>query len=283
MENILIEFNQNLIKILEANIPNKEKKIIANQFDTLSTLITLSKTEKVFKELLDSACLDREIIDYNYSKNEIDDLLSKGLLKTSNFKGINKIHITFLGLYELYKLNNWDFSFVFKQIDSHKFPKRTLKLKIQEKLWCIFLILIEADSKDNLFDTNITSNEKLEEYHKFIQIIEQTLINSEVKIGNKVNWNQGKDKNLRSFITNTVDLPKTGIYGYSGKKYFLDLTTKGNAKLLLDLILDGYEGQKRIIINELLKNCLFKLSGKLLTELNENHSGYNKFIKNELS
>jgi hypothetical protein len=283
MENILNQFNIKLIETLELKVSNKEKIYIENHFDTLSTLITVSKTEKAFKELVDLSCLEREVIDFQYSKEDINEVIEKGYVKISDFLGENKLHISFQGLYELYRLKNWDLNLVFRQIDLHKFPNRRLKLKIQEKLWCIFLILIEADSAEKAFDTNIIGNEKLEKYFGFIKIVEKVIDNSGILIGSKVNWGKGKDANLRSFITNTVDLPKTGIYHYSGKKYWLDLSSKRNAKNILDLILDGHDGHKRILINELLKNCFFRLTGELLTELNESHDTYNNFIKSELS
>ena len=60
------------------------------------------------------------------------------------------------------------------------------------------------------------------------------------------------------------------------------MSKRKNAKYLLELILDKYEGEERLIVNEIFYDALKELSYKLNTELGEIPSDINQYVIEEL-
>ena len=78
-------------------------------------------------------------------------------------------------------------------------------------------------------------------------------------------------------------MSKTLIHLKKGKyKYYLDLSKRKNTKYLIDLILDKYKGEQRIMINDLFYNALMELSHRMPSELGEMNEDINKYIIEEL-
>ena len=77
-------------------------------------------------------------------------------------------------------------------------------------------------------------------------------------------------------------LPKTPIYIFSGYKYYLDLSKRKNAKYLLDLILDNYKDENRLLANDLFYDILKELSFRISIDLGEMPTAINKYIIEEL-
>ena len=69
---------------------------------------------------------------------------------------------------------------------------------------------------------------------------------------------------------------------FSGYQYYLDLSKRKNAKYLLDLILDRFKGEQRLIANDLFYNTLKELYYKLNTELGEMPGEINQYVIQEL-
>ena len=104
-----------------------------------------------------------------------------------------------------------------------------------------------------------------------------------IQLGKEIGWGKGKNISFRKFITNNVDLPKTGVYKTPSKsKYWLDLTKRKNVKFILDLILDQYLGERRIMINEIFFNALKNLSNSMPSELSLMPKPLNKILVEEL-
>jgi hypothetical protein len=140
-----------------------------------------------------------------------------------------------------------------------------------------------SDNIENSFNTEGLSSKKLKDYHDFFKSIEKEMEDKDISLGKKIGWETGKDSVFRKFITNNVDLPKTSIYFKKGSyQYYLDLSKRKNAKYLLELILDKYLGEERLIVNEIFYDALKELSFKISIELGEMPGEINQYVIQEL-
>ena len=115
-------------------------------------------------------------------------------------------------------------------------------------------------------------------------MIEAELVKNGLVLGKKISWGSGKDISFRKFITNNVDLPNTGIYNdRPTSMYWLDLKKRKNVAFLLSLILDSYDGEKRIMANDVFLVVLRHMSNQMLIELGEIPIPLNNYLLEELS
>ena len=272
-----------LKEVFEKELSSKERKLLPNgTIDVLSTFMALKKHEKDFKILIEKASSSRETLIYEFDKETISDALDRKFIKEASGLNTNKYFIVSNGLFHYYSTQGMNLNNVFSSFDEFKFPDKILRLKAQEKIWSIFIILFGADSKDSLLNASALNLETLDKYFNFLKTIEKEIKANGLSIGKQIGWGYGKDINFRKFLTNTVDLPKTGIYHYPSSKYWLDLDNRKNVKYLLDLILDEYTGKERFIANELLYNAIWSLSNKMLSDLGELPKPLNKILVEEL-
>ena len=286
MEHLLNKLHDRLSLVFSESLRNNEIHYENNgdSIDVFKTLISLKKNNNVLNKLMLEGSLSIDVIEYEFGKELLNECLrNKYLLKGKELYS-NKVFIGTNGLFELYRIKSLDINEVFKAYDSKNLIiDKQLSLKSQEKIWCIFLLLFGADKKEFSFDSEGLAPGKLKDYHLFLQSIEKELIDNGVSLGKKIGWETGKDSVFRKFITNNVDLPKTGLYFKKDKyKYYLDVTSKKNAKYLLNLILDGYEGEERLYANDIFYNVLKDLNFKISMELGEIPKEINKFIIQEL-
>ena len=270
MEELLSRLYSRLTESFEENIKKESDKKRENDgaLDVLKTLLSLSVNQKTMHEYMHKGaisidelkCIDKE--SYYNCKEKKFIVEGKGVYSNKVFLGLN-------GIFEYYKIKNLNFRDAFLEYDLKNFPIIEYKLKAQEKIWCIFLILMGADSKNKKYDTDGFSPKKLTKNHKFLIKIEEELAIKGINLGGKIGWESGKDINFRKFITNNVQLPKTGLYSKDGTwKYYLNLESKKNATLLMDLILNEYNGAERISINDIFNKVLNDLNYSLNDELN---------------
>ncbi len=253
------------------------------ELDVFKTYMSLSKSQKDFRRLIESSGINKEILEYEFSKEIVELALREGLIRSGSTINDKNLFIVSNGLFKFYNIKGFDINEVFITYDNNKFPKEKLKLKMQEKIWCVFLMLFKADSKENLLDTSNSDNKTLEKYFLFFKLIEDELKDKDLILGRNIGWGSGKDINFRKFITNNVDLPKTGIYNdRPTNMYWLDLTKKKNVSFILDLILDSYFGEKRILANHLFFEVLKNLSNQMLSELGELPRDFNSYLVEEL-
>jgi hypothetical protein len=278
MENILEKlFNSLRLKFLNELKSNEQKLDNNGKLDVFKTYLTISKSQRDFRNLIESSAINKDILELDFSRSILDEALEKRLIRKGSNVNDNKLFISSNGLFEYYRLNDLNLNEIFISFDDTKFTQDKLRLKIQEKLFCIFLILFNAHSEDTLFDTTKLSDKVLNNYFQFLKLIESELELNGLFLGKKVSWGSGKDINFRKFITNNVDLPNIGIYNdRPTSMYWLDCTMKKNVSFLLDLLLDSYEGEKRILANDLFFEVLRKLSNRMLTELGEIPRDLNK-------
>jgi hypothetical protein len=284
MDKLIEKLFDNLFNVFEIELKQKEKKTNENgQLDVLKTFFTLSKTQKEIIRLFEASAVEKAVLIYDFSKEEFDECLKQKIIKQCSTINDSKFFISSYGLYYYYQLTNLNLADVFICFDESKFSSEEIILKSQEKIWCIFLMLLGADSFESKLDTSKFSPRDLEKYFSFLNIIESKLLENGVKLGKKISWGTGKDTTFRRFITNNVLLPKTGIYfDRPTNNYYLDLSKRKNAKYLLDLLLDNYEGVERIMANELFRKSLRELSNLLLMEIAHMPSDLNHFINEEL-
>lgn len=281
---LLEKLYQSLLSAFEDNLKSKEKKYNENdELDVLKTLLTLSKTQKEMNRLVESSAIEKAVLIYDFSKEEFDECIKRKFIRQGSTINDSKYFIGSYGLYYYYVSQNMSIDEVLISYDEMKFSNEEIVLKSQEKIWCIFLLLFGADKPESKLDTSKLNHRDLEKYFSFLTLIEDKLLEKGVKLGKKVSWGTGKDTSFRRFITNNVLLPKTGLYyDRPTNNYYLDLTKRKNAKYLLDLILDNYEGAERIMSNELFRESLRELSNLLLIELSVIPSEINHYILEEL-
>lgn len=253
------------------------KKDLNGELDVFKTFLTISKSQKDFKNLIESSGINREILISEFSKVDLDFALNNKFLRYGQNLNSDKIFITTAGLYEFYTLNNLNLYEVFIAFDETKFVQDKIQLKVQEKILCIFLILFGADSKENLLDTTRLSEEELDKFFYFLKLIEKEMITNGIVVGNQINWGSGKDISFRNFLTNNVGLPYTGLYyNRPTSMYWIDLSNKKKVVFLLDLIFDNYDINQKILIYNLFVKILNKLSSLMLTEIGELPRDLNK-------
>jgi hypothetical protein len=285
MEEILEKLYFNLSEAFDQNLKAKEIfKFEDNDLvDVLKTLLSLKKNNNDLNNLMLRGSISMDELKYLYSNDVINECLNNKYILRGNSINNDKLFIGTNGMFKYYTLKEFNITNAFIAFDSNNFIlDKELTLKSQEKIWCIFLLLFGADCQQNLFNSEGLSIDKLKMYHNFLISIEKEMQKNNVNLGKPIGWLTGKDSSFRKFITNIVDLSKTPLYVFNGYKYYLDLSKRKNVSYLLNLILDKYTGEKRLIINELFYNALKELEYNMTIELGEMPRGLNKFLIEEL-
>lgn len=285
MEELLTRLHDSLSMAFKNSLKNKELCYQKNgdSIDVFKTLISLKKNNNDLNKLMLEGSLPLDVLEFEFDKELLNECLRNKYFLKGHAINNNKVFIGTNGLFELYRLKNYEIYDVFKAFDLKNFILDKFTLNNKEKIWCIFLILCGADKEENLFNSEGLTTRKLNDYHLFLQSIEKELIDKGIILGKKIGWDSGKDASFRGFITNNVNLPKTGLYSVKNKyKYYLNITSKKNAKYLINLVLDGYEGEKRLYVNDIFYDVLKDLNFKISLELGEIPKDLNEFIIQEL-
>ena len=285
MEELLTKLYKSLSEAFEENLKSKEIYFLGDDIsiDVFKTLMFLKKNNKDLNDLMIKGAISIDELKY-INKDALNECFDQKYIIKGSTINSDKVFIGINGIFEFYSINNLDVREALMAYDSNNFiQEKRLNLKSQEKIWCIFLILFGADNIENSFNTEALSVSKLNNYHNFFISIEKEMENHDISLGKKVGWKTGKDSVFRKFITNNVDLPKTALYFKKGQyQYYLDLTKRKNAKYLLDLILDNFKGEQRIMINDIFYDALRELSFRMPSELGEMNEDINKYIIEEL-
>lgn len=286
MEEILSKLYTSLEDAFQEYLKPKEIQYFSDTdtIDVFKTLMFLKKNKNELNRLMLCGSVSVDELTYLFDKEVYNECLNNKFIIKGTAINSDKVFIGANGLFKLYTLKNYNTDEVFMAYDEHNFVlEKDLVLKTQEKIWCIFLLLFGADNKDSSFDTQSLSNDKLKDYHNFFKTIESAFNDKGLSLGKKIGWDTGKDSVFRKFITNNVDLPKTHLYHNINKyKYYLDIGNRRNAKYLLDLILDKFEGEQRLLVNGLFYNVLKDLEFRISLDLFEIPGKINKYIIQEL-
>ena len=201
MKEILEKLFLSLKMQFEIQLKTQEKKTDNNgDIDVFQTYITISKSQRDFRKLIESSAINKDILELEFSKTIVDEALTKKLIRKGSTINDNKIFISSNGLHEYYRINEYNLNNVFIAYDDSKFIQDKLRLKTQEKLFCIFLILFGAHSENSRLDTTKLTDKTLNNYFKFLKLIEQELESIGLNLGKKVSWGTGKDISFRKFI-----------------------------------------------------------------------------------
>ena len=285
MEELLTKLYDSLCEAFQENLKPKEifKFDDESSIDVFKTLMFLKKHNNVLNNLMLQGAVSIDEMKYLFGTDNFNKCLGNKYIIRGNSINSDKVFIGANGLFMLYSIKNYNTQEVFIAFDSNNFIlDKALTLKSQEKIWCIFLLIFGADSKKNQLDTKGLSIEKLKSYREFLISIENEIIKNDLNLGSKIGWDTGKEKTFRGLIQSNKNLSKTPVYMFSGYQYYLDLSKRKNAKYLLDLILDRFKGEQRLIANDLFYNTLKELSYKLNTELGEIPSDINQYVIEEL-
>ena len=238
MEELLTKLYNKLSEAFQEKLKPKEIHYFhdENSIDVFKTLMILKKSKNNLNKIMLEGSISKDELEHYFGKNIFDDCLDYNYIIRGNSLSSEKIFIGANGLFKLYSIKEYDIQDVFVAFDSNNFKlEKELSLKSQEKIWCIFLLLFGADCKENLFNTEGLSIKRLNDYHKFFISIEKEMKIRDINLGREIGWETGKDSVFRKFITNNVDLPKTGLYNKGSQwEYYLDLSKRKNAKYLLD-------------------------------------------------
>jgi hypothetical protein len=284
MDLLLEKLYNSLYSVFEESLRLREKKYNENEeLDILKTLFTLSKSQKEIIRLVESSSIEKNVLVYEFSKEIFEECVKRKLIIQGLTINDTKYFIGSYGLFYHYQSHNMSIDEVLKSYDEMKFSTEEIVLKSQEKIWCIFLLLFGADKFESKLDTSKMSHRDLDKYFSFLPLIEENLLMKGIILGKKITWGSGKDTSFRSFITNNVLLPKTGLYyDRPTNNYYLDLSKRKNAIYLLNLILDNYEDIEKIMAYELFRESLRELSNLLLSEISVIPNEINHYIIEEL-
>lgn len=286
MEDLLEKLYNSLCVAFQERLKTKEIYHFENEqgIDVFKTLMFLKKNNNDLNKLMLNGSVSIDELKYLFDKDVMDKCFKNNYIIRGNLINNDKVFIGANGMFKFYSIKNYNIQEVFKAFDSNNFKiEKKLSLKTQEKIWCIFLVLFGADNAENCFNTEGLSTNKLSDYHKFFISIEKEMEDNDLSLGKKVGWETGKDSVFRKFITNNVDLPKTSLYFKKGSyQYYLDLSKRKNAIYFLNLILDNYKEEQRLIANEIFYNVLKDLSFKISIDLGEMPGTINKYLIEEL-
>ncbi len=286
MEELLTKLYDSLCEAFQENLKPKEifKFEDGSSIDVFKTLMFLKKHNNDLNKLMLQGTVSIDEMKYLFGTEVFNKCLDNKYIIRGNSINSDKVFIGANGLFKLYSIKNYNTQEIFIAFDSNNFIlDKELNLKSQEKIWCIFLLLFGADNNKNILNTEGFSTKKLKDYHNFFKSIEKEMEDKDISLGKKVGWDTGKDSVFRKFITNNVDLPKTSIYFNKIRyQYYLDLSKRKDAKYLLNLILDKYSGEERLIVNEIFYDALKELSFKISIELGEIPGEINQYVIQEL-
>ena len=285
MEELLTKLYERLSEAFHKNIASKQLYFLSDgtSIDVFKTLMGLSKTNKDLNNLMLMGAISMDELKY-INRDALQNCLDNKYIIRGNSINSDKAFIGLNGIFEFYSMNSLDFRDALIAYDTNNFiEEKKLTLKTQEKIWCIFLLLFGADDIESSFNTEALSQKKLNDYHNFFISIEKEMKNHDISLGKEFDWEKGKNTDFRSFITNIKDLSKTSLHFKKGQyQYYLDLNKRKNAKYLLDLILDKFEGEQRIMVNDIFYDALKELSFRMPSELGEINEDINKYIIEEL-
>lgn len=286
MEELLAKLYDSLCEAFKENLKSKEIYSFTDEdsVDAFKSLMFLKKNNNDLNKLMLLGSVSIDELIYLFNKDIINECIDNKYIIKGNSINSDKVFIGANGMFKLYSLKDYNVQEVFMAFDSNNFIlEKELTLKSQEKVWCIFLLLFGADNIEKCFNSEGLSSNKLNDYHNFFKSIEQEMEDKDIRLGKRIGWETGKDSVFRTFITNNVDLSKTSLYFKKGNyQYYLDLSKRKNAKYLLDIILDRFKGEQRLIANEIFYDALKELSFQISIELGEMPATINKYIIEEL-
>ena len=251
--------------------PLLESFKVDNPLDLLVEYATSQKTEKSLRELIESNAKHiSDILSENYTHDMLLDDKSMGFLKECSLPAnVGKFYITISGLAKYLSRNEIDWQEkLITAIEGKRLPDLEIRLKKEERLFVFTLLILGATSEDKALV--IGSDEVKQIMYRFVQKIDNQEVIRSTYGDAVITWGKGKKISWTKFLTEWVDLPKTGLYfkiSRDGKDYFyLDLTSNGKINALKDYLLNSYNiaVADKLVLYDYVRG----LSNKLILELN---------------
>lgn len=216
--------------------------------DPVSLLVeysTSNKSEKSLRELIESASLMiSEIIDDEFSSDEFHEALQKGFIEECKLPAhAHGYYLSLKGLVFYLELSelDWQESLILA-LQNKRLPELNIKLKKEERLF-VFVLLMFGATNDNKA-LKVSSDEVKNRLYSFLQEVDEHGLIRRVFNDKMFNWGKGKKISWTKFLTEWIDLPKTGLYkkvSREGVDYFyLELSTTRNIGLLRSYLIEDY-------------------------------------------
>lgn len=243
---------------------------VNNPLDLLIEYATSQKTEKSLRDLIESNAKHiSEIITENYTHDMLLHDKSIGFLKECSLpSNVGKFYITISGLAKHLSRNGIDWKEVLiKAIEGKRLPDLEIKLKKEERLFVFMLLILGATSEDRALV--VGSDEVKKTMYEFLQKIDNHGVVRSTYGDGLITWGKGKKISWTKFLTEWVDLPKTGLYFKNSRdgmdRIYLDLTSNGKINTLRDYLLGNCDVSvaDKLVMYDYVRG----LSNKLILEL----------------
>lgn len=243
---------------------------VNSPLDLLIEYATSQKTEKSLRDLIESNSKHvTEIITERYTHEIFARDKSLGFIKECSLpSNVGKFYITISGLAEYLSRNGIDWKEVLiEAIESRRLPDLEIKLKKEERLFVVMLLILGATSEDRAL--LVSSDEVKKTMYEFMQKIDNHGIVRSTYGDGLITWGKGKKISWTKFLTEWVDLPKTGLYFKKSRdgedRFYLDLTSNGKINAMRSYLLDSWEVSvaDRLVMYDYVR----ELSNKLILEL----------------
>lgn len=214
--------------------------------DPVSLLVeysTSNKSEKSLRELVESASLMiSEIIDDEFSSDEFHQALQKGFIAECKLPAnAHGYYMSIKGLVHYLESIELDWQEPLILALQHKrLPELSIKLKKEERLFVFVLLMFGATNENKAL--RVSNNDVKNRLYSFLQEVDEHGLIRRIFNDKTFSWGKGKKISWTKFLTEWIDLPKTGLYkkiSREGVDYFyIDLSTTRNIGLLRSYLIE---------------------------------------------
>lgn len=272
------ELAKELVKNSKSKVNGLDK---AKGIDVISQLSLKYPQEKSLKLFLNKCSLSILELVKHLGKTSVEvetslkELKNDQLIYESYISGRTTYHLTMYGIYKLSIVMGTDLSVYFKNLDSHLFRYKDLRLNRPEIVLVTFLLVKGCTSAERALDLSNLSNSTLGKYFKIAKEIDKSLYDEVAfdtkKVKSKiVGWDKGKFINFKGILKGTDHIKHTNIWGSPGKeKYFLDLSVPAKSNYLINLLFQNVRPMsENYNQRQNYKRCLYRIIDEYLIDLN---------------
>jgi hypothetical protein len=284
MENYILVLELFYVKLKEVFLLKEKKEFSLNSdLDLLSLIVGLRRKDKDLRDLLEESCISLSELIFKIDKRHlIDSAILEGLIKSTQSSYSKSYQITFLGLYRYLIESDSSFKIenVLKAIENYRLPVNKLSLKTPEKLICLFLIIVGADSKVNSLKLHSPRFNK--NCFDFLRVIDEKCFEIGLELGTRITFFKGKNSSFIGVLGNNDHLSKTPVYkGSTQQGFYLDFETPGNINYIIDLLLGEISELEKLKKKNLINELIFQMKQRAFEILEEVTPDVNsKFIEN---
>lgn len=226
-----------------------KKLTLTSHHDAISFYINNKMTYINLKKFVESTALSP--FELNCHSDDFRYPLELGYVSQTTLTNNNKsYYITIKGLGYIIKENNPNFDLLelLVLIDQYKLPRQDFKLKKEEVLLILFLIVCNATSHSKHLTVNNDLHQLSKTYVRLKNLEESLFLLFPKILGARINFSTGKNVSWTRFITNVDELPRTGIYNKKKQdiRYSLTLDNDKSINLLSDLCFSSLSTEEKL-------------------------------------